>query len=64
MKSFLRFLVLFITCCGCSFASDQTIQSTWAESDSRFDANPASSFWRGSPAIYTDADGCRYSRQP
>lgn len=56
MKSFLKFLVLVITCRGCSFASDLTIQSTWAESASRFDANPASSFWRGSPAIYMDAD--------
>jgi hypothetical protein len=56
MNRFARILTLFITCSVCAFAGDQTIQSTWAESDPRLDTNPTSSFWRGSLSIYIDAD--------
>jgi hypothetical protein len=56
MAGFFRILILFIACSSCAFAGDQTIQSTWAEADPRLDTNPTSSFWRGSRAIYMDAD--------
>jgi len=55
MNAFLGMLVL-ITFCSFAFAADPTIQSTWSESDPPLDTNPASSFWRGSPPIYMDAD--------
>jgi hypothetical protein len=55
MNDFLRIL-LFIACSSFAFARDQTVQSTWAESDPRLDTNPTSSFWRGSHPIYMDAD--------
>jgi hypothetical protein len=55
MNGFLGMLVL-ITFSSCCFAGDQTIQSTWAESDPHLDTNLTSSFWRGSLPIYMDAD--------
>lgn len=55
MNGFLGMLVL-ITFSSCALAGDQTIQSTWAESDPHLDTNPTSSFWRGSVPIYMDAD--------
>jgi hypothetical protein len=55
MNDFLRIL-LVIACSSFAFAGDQTVQSTWAESDPRLDTNPTSSFWRGSHPIYMDAD--------
>jgi hypothetical protein len=55
MNGFLGMLIL-ITFSSCALAGDQTIQSTWAESDPNLDTNPMSSFWRGSVPIYMDAD--------
>lgn len=56
MNSLLKILILFFTCAGCAYAAAQTIQSTWAASDIALDANLASPFWQGSPAVYMDAD--------
>ena len=56
MAGFLRILILFIICSSCAFAGGQTVQSTWAEADPQLDTNPTSSFWRGAPPIYMDAD--------
>jgi hypothetical protein len=56
MNDYLGILILFISCSSCAFAGDQTIQTTWAESDPRLGTNPTSSFWRGSPPFYMDAD--------
>jgi Carbohydrate family 9 binding domain-like len=56
MNGYLGILLLLISCSSCAFAGGQTIQSTWAESDPRLGTNPTSSFWRGSPPIYMEAD--------
>ncbi|HZQ95575.1 MAG TPA: carbohydrate-binding family 9-like protein [Candidatus Sulfotelmatobacter sp.] len=56
MNSLLRMVALTVTCASLAFAGDKTIQSMFAESDPSLDTNPASSFWRGSPPTYMDAD--------
>lgn len=56
MTSLSRALAMLILCSACGFAADPVIRSTWAESDPQLDADPSSSFWRGSESIYMDAD--------
>jgi len=56
MNGFPRILTLVIARSLCAFAGDQTVQSTWAESDPTLDTNPSSSFWRGALPVYMDGD--------
>ena len=56
MNGFLKILVLFFAYSSLAWSGDQTMESTWAESDPRLDTNPRSSFWQGSLPIYMDAD--------
>ena len=52
----LRVMILLMSCWSSAFAADQSLKSTWADSDPHLDTNASSAFWRGSALIYMDAD--------
>src|SRR5579864_9322904 len=56
VNDLLRVMILLIPCCACAFAADHVIESKWAESAPPLDTDSSSTFWRGSEAIYMDAD--------
>ncbi len=59
MNAFTCVLALLVTCSAWVSAADpvdSNVPSTWADSDPSLDTNVSSSFWRGSPPIYMDAD--------
>lgn len=56
MSSLFGAVAVLILCCARALVADPVIRSTWAGADPQLDADPASAFWRGSDAIYMDAD--------
>jgi hypothetical protein len=54
--AFIGLSTMLFTCSGGVLSDDRIIESNWADSDPSLDTNPASLFWRDSPASYMDAD--------
>src|SRR6478672_7738041 len=56
MNHFFRMLMLFTFAGSSAFASDQTIQSVWAEADPPLSTDANSAFWQGSLPIFMDGN--------